>query len=89
MDYLNEMILGLEPARYTIEHLESMTTEKHELKALKPHILQWLEEEGYESSKEMVDKIPEQLEGYWDKCDVGAWDAALRCVDCENDLKEG
>lgn len=75
MDHLNEIILGLELAKYTLEHLESITTEKDELKALRPHIEEWLEKNGYDSpyrnypEEELVDKILQELRGYWDKFD--------------------
>ena len=81
LDHMDEMVFGLELAKFTLAHLESITTEEDELKALRPHVREWLEEEGYEFSEDLVDRILGQLRGYWDKFDVGAWEAALRCAE--------
>jgi hypothetical protein len=88
LEYLDEIVLGLELAKYALAHLERITTEEDELKALRPHVREWLQEEGYEFSEELVDRILEQLRGYWDKFDVGAWEAALRSVEGKEDFDQ-
>ena len=82
--YLNEIILGLDLARYTLTHIEEVMTDEDELNGLKPHIRQWLEEESYEYSERMVDDILMQLKDYWDKFDPQAWEDALRRVENED-----
>lgn len=86
-DHLNEIILGLELARYSLHHLEEIVTEEDELKALTPHIREWLQEEGYEFSERMLDRILRQLEGYWDKFDMKAWQWALDTVAIEDEIE--
>ena len=82
---MNEIVLGLELARYTFEHIEGITTEEDELKALRPHIARWLKEENYEFSEQIVDRTLEGLRGYWDKFDMKAWEAALDSLECRKD----
>jgi len=84
--HLNEIILGLELARHALAHLDEIVTEEDDLKALRPHIQEWLEKEGYDSpyrtypEEELPDRILQQLRGYWDKFDVRAWEQVLDWV---------
>ena len=78
VDSLDELVLALDIARYTFEHIEEIMTEEDELKAVRPHIMKWLEEQGHELPEEIADQILKQLAGYWDKFDRRAWEAALR-----------
>ena len=78
---LNEIILGLELAAYTLEHIDDIIIEEEELKALRPLIREFLTNEGYEPCERLVGQVLKHLEGYWDKFDRQAWEAAL--VDLE------
>ena len=91
--HLNEIVLGLELAKYALAHLDEITTEEDELKALRPHIQEWLEKDGYDSpyrtypEEEMVDRILEALKGYWDKFDIKAWQRALDWVAIDDEIE--
>ena len=91
--HLNEIVLGLELARCVLEHLEEIVTEEDELRALRPHIKEWFEKEGYDSpyrtypEDELVDRILEQLKGYWDKLDMNAWQFAVDCIAFQDEIE--
>ena len=80
-EHINEIILGLELARYSLSHLEELATTENELKALRCSVKEWLEAEGYAASDDEVDQVLERLKGYWDKFDVRAWQSAVESVD--------